>query len=165
MSGFPLRPDRDSFGPEVENTSPVRDARKQWDAAICNLVMYQCAGMGLVSPRSALVFIAQVGPTILGRAEAWNPHRLVATPYTDPQITRTGAGNYLVTYETPIPDEDGANQAISFQWAAPLIANADPTVFRHAQAAVDAQTNRLRVCIYDGANALVDGSTVVLMGW
>lgn len=165
MSGWPLRPDRDSFGPEVQNTSPVRDSRRQWDASIANLVMHQCAGMGLVVPRTALVFSASPSPVVLGRVEAWNPHRLVAAPFTDPSITRTGAGNYLVTYATPVTDEGGVEQAISFQWAAPIIANADPTVFRHAQAAVDAQTNRLRVCIFDGANALVDGSTVVLMGW
>lgn len=165
MSGWPLRPDRDSFGPEVENTSPVRDSRRQWDASIANLIMHQCAGMGLVSPRTALVFVAQVGPTILGRVEAWNPKRLTAVPFDDPTITRTGAGNYLVEYTTPVLDELGAEQGVSFAWALPIIANADPTVFRHAQAAVDAQTNRLRVCVFDGANALVDGSTVVLMGW
>ena len=165
MTGFPGRPDRDSFGPEVENTSPVRDSRKQWDASIANLIMHQCAGLGLVAPRTALVFSAQVGPVVLGRVEAWNTKRQTSAPYTDPGITRTGAGNYLVTYPTPIPDEQGADQAISFTWALPIIANSDPTVFRHAQAAVDAQTNRIRVCVFDGANALVDGSTVVLLGW
>lgn len=165
MSGWPLRPDRDTFGPTVVNRSPVRDATREWDAAIANLVMHQCAGMGLVSPRTALVFSAQVGPVVLARAEAWNPKRQSAAPFTDPGISRTGAGNYLVTYTTPIPDEAGVDQAVSFSWALPIIANADPTVFRHPQAAVDAQTNRIRVCIYDGANALVDGSTVVLLGW
>lgn len=165
MSGFPLRPDRDSFGPEVENSAPVRDSRRQWDASIANLVMHQCAGMGLVSPRTALVFSAQVGPVVLGRVEAWNPKRLTASPLEDPAITRDGAGNYLVAYTTPVPDEQGIDQAVSFQWAMPIIADADPTVFRHAQAAVDAQTNQMRVCIFDDLGALVDGSTIVLMGW
>lgn len=165
MSGWPLRPDRDSFGPTVVNRSPVRDATKEWDASIANLIMHQCAGMGLVSPRTALVFSAQVGPVVLARAEAWNTKRQTAVPYNDPAIARQAQGNYLVTYVTPIPDEAGAEFAVSFQWALPIIANSDPTVFRHAQAAVDAQTNRIRVCIYDGANALVDGSTVVLLGW
>jgi hypothetical protein len=163
--GFPQRPDRDSFGPEVVNSAPVRDSRRQWDASIANLVMHQCAGLGLVSPRTALVFSASPGPAVLGRVEAWNVRRETASPYNDPTLTRTGAGNYLVTYPTPIPDDGGVDQAVSFIWALPIIANADPTVFRHAQAAVDAQTNRMRVCIFDGANALVDGSTVVLLGW
>lgn len=165
MSGWPLRPDRDSFGPEVVNRSPVRDATREWDAAIANLIMHQCAGMGLVSPRTALVFTADVGPVVLARAETWNPKRQSAAPFNDPGLTRTGTGNYLVDYVTPIPDEAGIDQAVSFSWALPIIANADPTVFRHAQAAVDAQTNRIRVCIFDGSNALVDGSTVVLLGW
>lgn len=165
MGGFPARPDRDSFGPTVENTSPVRDARKQWDASIANLIMHQTAGLGLVCPRTALVFTAQVGPVVVGRVEAWNPKRLSTGAYADPGITRTAQGNYLVTYATPVPDETGADQAVGFTWAQGIIANADPTVFRVAQAAVDAQTNRLRVCIYDGSNALVDGSTVVLFGW
>lgn len=165
MSGFPTRPDRDSFGPTVVNRAPVRDSRREWDASIANLIMHQCAGMGLVTPRTALVFLAQVGPVVQGRVESWNPNRENGAPYTDPTIDRTAAGNYLVTYPTPIPDEQGTDQAVSFTWALGIIANADPTVFRHAQAAVDAQTNRLRVCIFDGSNALVDGSTVVLLGW
>ncbi len=165
MSGSPLRPDRDSFGPEVENTAPVRDSRRQLDAAIANLIMHQCAGMGLVTPRTALVFVADTGPTIVGRVETWNPRRLVAPPYDDPEIVRQATGDYLVTYPTPVPDEAGNDVAISFTWASATCSDADPTVFRHVQVAVDAQTNRLRVAVYDDALALVDGSTVVLFGW
>lgn len=165
MSGWPLRPDRDSFGPEVENSSPVRDSRRQWDASIANLIMHQCAGLGLVSARSALVFTADGSPVILGRVEAWNPRRLVAPPFTDPDVTRNGAGDYFVTYPTPVPDEGGTDQAVSFQWALGFSSDADPSVFRHVQAAVDAQTNRIRVCVFDSSMTLVDGSTVVLLGW
>lgn len=165
MSGFPLRPDRDSFGPELQNTSPVRDSRRQLDASIANLLMHQCSGMGLVSPRSALAFTADVGPTILGRVEAWNPKRLTAPPYDDPAIVRQAAGDYLITYPTPVPDEQGADAAISFQWAAAFVIEPDPTVFGYAQVAVDAQTNRLRVAVYDSTLSLVDGRRVVVFGW
>jgi hypothetical protein len=165
VSGFPLRPDRDSFGPEVVNTAPVRDSRRQWDASIGNLIAHQCAGLGLVSPRSALAFVADVGPTILGRVEAWNPKRLTAPPFADPGVVRQATGDYLITYSTPVPDEQGVDAAISFQWAAGFIINADPTVFRYAQVAVDAQTNRLRVAVFNSAFGLVDGSSVVVFGW
>jgi hypothetical protein len=165
MSGWPLRPDRDSFGPEVQNTSPVRDNRRQWDASIANLIMHQCAGLGLVSARSALVFTADASPVVLARVEAWNPKRLVATPFDDPGIVQNATGDFLVTYPTPVPDEAGANQAVSFAWALGFASDADPSVFRHVQAAVDAQTNRIRVCVFDSSMTLVDGSTVVLLGW
>jgi len=165
MTGWPLRPDRDSFGPEVENSSPVRDARRQWDARIANLIMWQCAGMGLVTPRTALAFVAEPSPSVVARVETWNPKRLTAPPYDDPSLTRSATGDYLIAYPTPVPDEAGDDAAISFLWATAHVIDPDPSVVRKAQAAVDAQTNRIRVCVFNSANALVDGSTVVLFGW
>lgn len=166
MSGSPNRPGRDSFGPDVENSAPVRDPRKQIDAGIFNLLMWQTAGMGLVTPRTALLFVAGVGPTIVSRLEAWNAKQLSTGPYADPTLTRNATGDYTVEYPTPVPDELGDDVAISFSWAHAFVVNADPLVLKHAQAAVVAgNTNRLRVGVYNSAGALQDGNTVALFGW
>lgn len=163
MSGFPNRPDRDSFGPEVENTSPVRNAKRQWGADIANLVMWQTAGMGLVCPRAALWFSATATPGILARAEAWNPRRLTTAPFGDPQIEVLGDGDYLITYSTPVVDEQGAAAEIGFLWAHGFTVNNDPSDLKHVQAAVHA--NQARVCVFDAVGALQHGSDVVLLAW
>jgi len=165
VSGSPLRPDRASFGPTVVNTTPVRDRTRQIGADIANLIMWQLAGMGLTGPRSVLHFTAQVGPLLLGRAESWNPERLSVGAHADPTITRTAAGNYLVSYPTPVPDENGDEQVISFSWAHAFVVNSNPLVLKHAQAAVEASTNQLRVGVFSSAAALEDGNQVVLLGW
>jgi hypothetical protein len=167
VSGFPRRPDRDSFGPEVENTSPVRNAKRQWGADIANLVMWQTAGMGLVCPRSALWFRADC--SILARSEAWNPRRLTSAPFEDPLIEQLGTGEYRVTYTSPVHDEQGSVAGlaeVSFLWAHAFVTNADPTVLKHAQAAVDSLgNNQLHVCVFDASGMLEDGSDVVVLGW
>lgn len=165
MSGSPLRPDRDSFGPTVEDTSPVKDARRQWAARIANLLMWQVAGAGLVMPRIILEFNAQVSPTIVGRAEVWNPNRLSTGAYAPPGIVRQATGDYLVTYATPVPDEQGSDVAVSFTYAQGFCSNADPTVLKHVQAAVGVATNTIRVGVFNSAGALQDGNRVVLCGW
>lgn len=166
MSGSPLRPDRDSFGPEVENSAPVRDSRRQWSADIANLVMWQCAGLGLVAPRVMLQFTAQVGPVLLARAETWNPRRLSTGAYADPTLTRSGVGDYLIEYPTPVPDETGTDVAIALLWAQAFVVNANPTVLKHAQAAVVVgNPNRIRVGVFNTAHALEDGNTLVVCGW
>lgn len=166
MSGLPSRPGRDDFGPDVENSAPVRDPRKQIDASIFNLLMWQVSGMGIVAPRTALVFVAQPSPTIVSRLEAWNPRQLTTGAYADPSLTRNATGDYTVEYPTPVPDEIGEDVAISFTWAHAFVVNADPLVLKHAQAApVAGNTNRLRVGIFNSAGAAQDGNTVALFGW
>lgn len=165
MSGSPLRPDRSSFGEVFVDSTAVRDPRKQMAARIMNLVTWQVSGAGLLMPRAALAFTMGVSPVILGRVEAWNPNRESTGVFADPTITRTGAGNYLVEYPTEAPDENGENQPISFSWAGSFVINADPTVAKHTLAAVDAQTNRLRVTAFSAAHALEDGNDVLLLGW
>lgn len=166
MSGSPLRPDRASFGPTLEETAPVRDARRQFSAAFMNLVLWQVSGLGLVMPRAVLYFAGSATPTILGRVEAWNPNRETSGQYADPEITVTGAGNYLIEYPTPVLDEAGVEQAVSFSWALAFVHNADPTVLKHSQAAVIvANTNQIRACAFSNANALEHGNNLVVCGW
>jgi hypothetical protein len=166
MSGSPLRPDRASFGEVFADSTAVRDPRKQMAARYMNLALWQVAGFGLVAPRVALFFLADVAKTIFGRSETWNPYRETAGDYADPTITRTAAGNYLIEYPTSVPDENGDEQAISFSWALAFVSNDDPTTMKHGHAGVvAANRNRIRACAFSAAHALEDGNKLVVFGW
>ena len=166
MSGSPLRPDRSSFGEVFVDSTAVRDPRKQMAARIMNLLTWQASGMGLLVPRIGLYFTTGVGPVPTARVETWNPYRKTTGDYAPPTLTRTGAGNYLIEYPTTVPDENGVAQAVSFDWAAAFIVNADPTVVKHAQAGVvSGNTNRIRACAFSTTHVLEDGSDLVVLGW
>lgn len=165
MSGWPLRPDRDSYGPTFQDTAPVRDPARQISAATFNLLCWQQAGMGLLMPRAMLEFVMGVSPSIVQRAEVWNPERSTVGAFADPTFTRTGAGNYLVEYPTPVPDENGDDVELAFSAALAFVTNADPTVLKHAQAAVVSATpKQVRVCAFSSAAAAQD-NTVCLLIW
>jgi len=164
--GYPTRPDRDNFGPTVVNTTPVRNPQRQVGADQFNLLWHQVSGSGLVVPRIAFHFTADNPDVQLGRVEAWNPKRLTSGAYIDPVITRNGVGDYTIEYPTPIPDEQGNDIAISFQWASAIQANADPTVLKHVQASpVAISPSHIRVGVFNAAGAAEDGNDVVVFGW
>jgi hypothetical protein len=166
MSGLPLRPDRDSFGPTYLDSTAVRDPQKNLSAGVFNLLTWQVAGIGLLSPRVLLWFTANTSPDVIGRAEAWNPHRLTTGVYADPTLTKSGTGDYLVEYPTPIPDADDVDQAIAFSYAMAVVVNSDPSVLKSARAApVLANPYRVRVCVFNAAGSLQDGNDVLLLAW
>lgn len=166
MSGFPLRPDRASFGEVLVNAAPVRDPSRQLDAAIFNLLTWQVAGLGLLAPRALVLFTAQASPPLLARAEAWNPRGQTGGAYAPPVITRNGTGDYTLAWTSPVPDADAVDQALSFSFAHAFTINADPSVVKHAQAApVLALPRSVRVCVFNAANALADGNDVALLVW
>ena len=166
MSGWPLRPDRDSFGPTFRDSTAVRDPTRQMAASSYNLSCWMLAGMGLVVPRAMLVFTASVAHPILARSEAWNPKRLTTGANAPPNITRTAAGNYLLEYPSPVPDENGADQALSFTYAQAFCVNSDPTVVKHAMAAViGANTKQVRACVFSAGHALEDNNDLAVLIW
>ncbi len=166
MSGFPLRPDRASFGEVLVNAAPVRDPSRQLDAAIFNLLTWQVAGLGLLAPRALVLFTAQASPPLIARAEAWNPRGETGGQLVPPTLTRNGTGDYLVTWPSPVPDENGASQTLAFSYAHAFTINTDPSVVKHAQAAPVLATPRaVRVCVFNAANALADGNDVAVFAW
>ncbi len=165
-AGFPTRPDRGSFGPEMINTRAVRDPRREIDAALLNLLWHQIAGSGQVVPRVLLHFTAQPSPVIIGRVEAWNPKRLTSAPFVDPGITENATGHYFVDYTSPVEDETGTDVVVSFQWAMGFCVNAAVTTLKHVQCSTPVATpNRIEVAIFDAAGALENGNNVVVAGW
>jgi hypothetical protein len=110
MAGFPIRPERDGFGPPLEDERPVENPRKEIGAGAFNLAWWQLAGIGRTVERV----------TLLGRwdgalmqndyqAFAWDPEGLL--PPIIP--TRSGVGVYKVTFAANYPDETGTNRSIA----------------------------------------------------
>ncbi len=166
MSGSPLRPDRDSFGPEYRDSTAVRDPTRQAAAASYNLLCWQVAGMGLLAPRAMIVFRGQVGPLLLARAESWNTKRLSSGAYANPTILRASTGNYTVEYPSPVPDEQGVDQTIAFSYVLGFCVNTDPTALKHVQGAVvSGNAKQVRACVFSSAAALQDGHDIALLLW
>lgn len=164
--GFPLRPDRNAFGPSFLDTAPVKDPTTQLAAAQFNLLCWQAAGMGILSPRAFVWFTATGDGTLIGRGEAWNPLRLTGGAYAPPDIEGNATGDYNVLWPASVPDMDGDSQVVAFSFAHAFVVNGDPTVARVARAAVSNVTPSLvRVVVADGSNVLQDGSDVVLFVW
>lgn len=164
MPGFPNRPDLATFGPDAVNTRAIRDPSRELSASTFNLMKFQLAGIGIVQPR-AFVKLTAADPTVLlGRAEAWNPRGLTSAPFLNPEIVRVGTGNYDVTYASPVTDESGASVALSFGWGVGFIVTPSSTTFRHVQVTPKTgAANAVKVCVFDAAGALQDGSDVAIL--
>ena len=116
MSGWPNRASRSSFGQQYEDSTPVRDPRKQIGAQQMNLDFWQVAGMGRVSPRAFLHFTGAASPVILNRGEAWNPDALSTGQYAPP--TSSSVGNAAANRNdcvTSSPSSSGTGEGYSIR--------------------------------------------------
>lgn len=162
--GFPNRPDLASFGSDAVNTGAVRDPSRALDAAYWNLMKYQVAGIGLVAWRAHLRFVANTGPTIIARSEAWNPRGLTSAPFADPVITRLATGRYSVVYTSPVVDERGANAALSFAYGTGFVVTASLTTLKTVVVTpLSGSSNGVHVAVFGAAGALEDGNSVGLL--
>lgn len=115
MSGLPLRPSRQDYGPDPVNTRPVRDPSRELDGeTIGKLMLHQLAGLGAVTARAWLTTRIIAGPDVelASRAEGWNPNDVQTSPYTPPTVVRAGPGEYTVDYQSEYPDQDGTLQPL-----------------------------------------------------
>lgn len=120
MSGFPIRPTRDAFGPKPENRRPVRDPRKEMDGpTVADLLFWQVSGMGVLSP-VAMIYVPVVAAAVdtpnVAHAEAWNPD----AGETPPTPSRTSIGLYQIQYAAAYPDKDGIAQTLDLRFALAL---------------------------------------------
>lgn len=166
-SGFPTRPDRDSFGPTMLDVVPVRDPERHVGAGLLNLFSHQVAGLGLISPRVMMRLTVNGGSSaIVARAEAWNPKGLATGDKVAPTLSSPGTGLLAVTYPTSITDQEGNAVGIGFQWGMGMIADSPPSTLRHVQVAVTAGTpSEFVVGVFDNAGTLIDGQTVTVLVW
>lgn len=105
MSGFPNRPIRDTFGPEIEDTFPVTNPKREIGEGTFNLAWWQSAGSGLVVPRAVLKVdvVAATSATTLAQMLAWDPNQNL------PLLTwaYVSTGNYDITFASQYADQTG----------------------------------------------------------
>lgn len=161
MSGFPIRPALSAFGPTIENIAPVRNPTTDLDAAKWNLLKYQAAGLGLMTPRVLFKLTIDNPMALLARSEAWNPSGASTGDYADPSLAYVSTGRGTVEWTTPIPDQNGDDQVVAFSWALGWFGGDPPTTLKWVQAEPVAATPAIiTVCVFDAAGSLEDGNDV-----
>jgi len=164
MGGFPNRPDLATFGPRAVDTRPIRDPSREMTAAQWNLLRFQAAGLGLVSPRAVFEIEGVDDGTIRWHAEAWDVEG--GGDLGPAEITRNGAGDYTVAFPATALDESGAEAALAFVGALAGVTNPSPTTLFHAQAGiVDGNPHAVRVCVFNAAGTKVDEQRVTVVVW
>lgn len=104
MSGFPTRPDRDSFGPTYENERPVNNPKRELGDSVFNLNFWQLAGSGLVIPRAMIVAsVSGSAVTTQNQGLAWDPNGNVSNLIW----TYEGVGHYSADFLSQYVDENG----------------------------------------------------------
>ena len=113
MSGSPNRPSRDAYGPTYKNERRVNNPEKELDAAIANLLMWQAAGIGLVTPKAKLL-IDGATATVIYQGLTFDPNGELP----DLVVTRNGPGDYEIDFPaSSFPDQNGNSVALGMQWA------------------------------------------------
>jgi len=128
--GFPLRPLRDAFGPQIQNRYPVRNPKYETDGeTIGNMMFGQIVGSGLTAALVWLVIKTTATPsiTLISRDEAWNIYANVAGEYAPPTVTRTSAGVIDITYPAQVPDFKGVPRALTFKGGGAFYLDDDAT--------------------------------------
>lgn len=150
--GFPSRISRRAFGPTRRNRAPVRNHEFYLDAKYINLLMWQCAGMNVCSPRT-MVFVNADG-TLGASGEAWDPDGLVL-----PTPAHPSTGVYTVTYPATVQNEEGTEVALDLFGCLAIPQGTSTTVV----AAQRVTSNRVaEVTIKDGAS-LADNAFLLLV--
>lgn len=114
MAGFPGKPSRTAFGPQMVDTAPVRDPRRHVPAKALNLLFWQVAGIGLTVPK--MVVLAEVdagGMTVatLAQALAWDPDGELP----DVEWTYDGIGSYNWALDSGQYEDEEGNM-VSLAW-------------------------------------------------
>lgn len=159
--GFPIRPSISTFGPTLANAVPIRDPERELDAAVLNLLRHQVSGMGLIVPRVIAKVLVSGAPSVLARAEAWNPAGLSTGQYVAPTPTVVSTGRITLDYPQLVVDELGVDQSIAFVWGFGWYSADPPSVRKSVQVEpVAATPYKLSICVFNAADALENGNNV-----
>ena len=104
MGGFPARPNRDAFGPTLEDEAPVENPKREIGADTFNLSWWQVAGLGKVVPKAWLKC------TVAGAAITTNSQGLAFDPEGALGVLTwvyVGVGSYTIEFASQYADEDG----------------------------------------------------------
>lgn len=105
MSGFPDRPPRVAFGPEMQNKRPPVIPETDLSADQMNLSFWQAAGAGRVLPQALLLFNGAT-PDILTQALAFDPKQELE----DIAFVKNGTGDYTFTFASTYSNQAGGSR-------------------------------------------------------
>lgn len=106
--GFPERPPRIAFGPEMRNKRPPINAETDLTADQMNLDFWQISGAGRTLPMTVILFDGGGTPAVIFQAAAYDPNQELANI----AFVKNGTGDYTFTFESTYDNEKG--QPISF---------------------------------------------------
>jgi hypothetical protein len=137
----------DYSGPKAD-ARPIKDPTTQVSADDYNKLANDAAQVSRTVTRARCEFLPANPPAIVSAGSIWgngNAQR--------PSIQRLEVGRYQLTYPTALPDELGANEAVSFVDAqAPTVKSTSPAFA--LMESVNANVAIVRV--FDGTGALSD---------
>lgn len=154
--GFPDRPARIGFGPEMQNKYPPVIPETDLSADQMNLTFWQVAGAGRTLPLAVLLFDGAT-PSILFQMLAMDPKQELG----DLAFVKNAVGDYTFTFAGTYKDERGADRPFVPQ-AAMTMLQGSPVGSQSNVYEVTGQTVQVRV--RDIANVLEDG-TFILAVW
>lgn len=156
MSGFPNRPARVAFGPQMQNVRAPVIPEKDLSANQMNLTFWQLAGAGRTLPMAVLLFDG-AAPAILYQTLAFDPRQELG----ELAFAKAGTGDYTFTFASTYKDQRGSDTPYSPIIGMAMVQNGAPGT--KAQAFVPV-AQAIKVEVRDIAEALVDG-TFLLAVW
>ncbi len=157
--GFPIRPNRDTFGPTFENEWPVANPKKEWSADLVNLLCWQAAGMGQVVPRAMITGTVSGGVvTTVYQGLAFDPNSTVSKL----SFAYAEVGRYTFELAQTYNDENG--NARNLDLAAGVAAPMNSTAFG---VGVVNLTNGYsgEIRFFNASGVLTDPAAFVLQLW
>ncbi|AUX31917.1 MULTISPECIES: hypothetical protein [Sorangium] len=155
MAGWPTRISRSALGPTYTNQRPVARPDQQVGAKVLNLDFWTVAGLAGVGPQAFAVVNGGAG-SFIARNETWNASGTAAIP----AATRTGAGNYTITYPATVLDETGQSVAINLYGALVVPQTTSASLFGTALAT---SPNVIGVRIRNTSGTLTDSNFLLLV--
>lgn len=98
--GFPTRPSRDEFGPDIVDVVAPPNDEDYVGAARFNLSFWQLAGCSVCTPRAWAVVSA--AGALTAAAEAWD-----ANGQSAPTASKEADGHFRLVYDATYPDRGG----------------------------------------------------------
>lgn len=156
MPGFPNRPPRPAFGPEMQNVREPVIPEKDLAANQMNLTFWQAAGAGRTVPMAVILYDG-VATSVLFQVLAFDPKQELG----DIAIVRGSAGVYTATFASTYKDEQGAD--VPFTPRASMVALQNGAVGSKANVFIPSGQDVL-VQVRDSGEVLIDG-TFLLAVW
>ncbi len=153
MSGFPDRPPRIKFGPNMQNRRDPKIAETDLSANQMNLTFWQAAGASRTVPMATILFDG-VTPAIIAQALAFDPKQELGAI----GFAKNGTGDYTFTFASTYPNEAGVATPFSPRFAMAMLQGGTPG---DKATPLSPSGQNVTVRVRDSAETLIDGTFLV----